>query len=127
MACENDKCEKYGMHHEYKDGVEIRKCQFCELEDQLKLPEGLKDDRDLGFCYEKKVILSDLVFFEEDRTIYTQLMIINSLLMCMKESNEKNNVIFPYYQLRVRPTRAGELPEGICFELRWGNRDNLKK
>ncbi len=34
MACENDKCEKYGMHHEYKDGVEIRKCQFCASDNQ---------------------------------------------------------------------------------------------
>lgn len=30
MACESDKCEKYGMHHDYENGVEIRKCQFCE-------------------------------------------------------------------------------------------------
>jgi len=34
MACENDKCEKYGMHHEYKDGVEVKKCQFCKRHDQ---------------------------------------------------------------------------------------------
>ena len=39
MACENDKCSKYGMHHEYKNGVEIRKCQFCDRDDQ---PERLK-------------------------------------------------------------------------------------
>lgn len=30
MACESDKCEKYGLHHDYKDGVEIRKCFACE-------------------------------------------------------------------------------------------------
>jgi hypothetical protein len=33
MACENDKCEKYGMHHDYKNGVEVRKCQFCESDE----------------------------------------------------------------------------------------------
>lgn len=27
------------MHHEYKNGVEIRKCQFCDRDDQ---PERLK-------------------------------------------------------------------------------------
>lgn len=30
MACESDKCEKYGLHHEYKDGVEVKKCFACE-------------------------------------------------------------------------------------------------
>ena len=34
MACENDKCEKYGMHHDYENGVKIRKCQFCKRDDQ---------------------------------------------------------------------------------------------
>ena len=34
MACENDKCEKYGMHHEYKNDVEIRKCYLCECDNQ---------------------------------------------------------------------------------------------
>ena len=34
MACENDKCEKYGMHHDYKCGVEVRKCQFCQIDNQ---------------------------------------------------------------------------------------------
>lgn len=29
MACESDKCEKYGMHHDFVNGVEVRKCQFC--------------------------------------------------------------------------------------------------
>lgn len=29
MACESDKCEKYGMHHDFINGVEVRKCQFC--------------------------------------------------------------------------------------------------
>lgn len=33
MACENDKCAKYGMHHDYKNGVKIRKCQFCIRDD----------------------------------------------------------------------------------------------
>ncbi len=97
----------------------------CEKDDQFKLPEGLIDDRDLGFCYEKKVILLDSAFFENGFS--DQVDIIHRLLFCMKETNEKNNVIFPYYQLRVRPTRIDERPEGTCFELRWGNRDNLKK
>jgi hypothetical protein len=56
MACENDKCEKYGMHHDYKNGVEVRKCQFCESDDQPErskredlttcspLPKGLEKD-----------------------------------------------------------------------------------
>lgn len=30
MACESDKCEKYGMHHDYEDGVEVKRCQFCQ-------------------------------------------------------------------------------------------------
>jgi hypothetical protein len=47
MACESDKCEKYGMHHEYKNGVEIRKCQFCKCDDQ---PERSKrEDFDLEY------------------------------------------------------------------------------
>ena len=41
MACENDKCEKYGMHHDYENGVETRKCQFCERDDQ---PERLNPE-----------------------------------------------------------------------------------
>jgi hypothetical protein len=32
MACESDKCEKYGLHHDYENGVEIRKCHMCEKE-----------------------------------------------------------------------------------------------
>lgn len=35
MACENDKCEKYGLHHDYKDGVEIRKCSACKRDDKM--------------------------------------------------------------------------------------------
>ena len=34
MACENDKCDKYGLHHDYQDGVEIRKCFACERDNQ---------------------------------------------------------------------------------------------
>jgi hypothetical protein len=34
MACESDKCEKYGMHHDYKNGVETRKCLSCQKDDQ---------------------------------------------------------------------------------------------
>jgi len=34
MACERDKCEKYGMHHDYENGLEVRKCQFCIEDDQ---------------------------------------------------------------------------------------------
>jgi hypothetical protein len=34
MALENEKCEKYGMHHDFENGVEIRKCQFCERDNQ---------------------------------------------------------------------------------------------
>jgi hypothetical protein len=40
MACENDKCEKYGMHHDYENDVEIRKCQFCLIDNQ---PERLSE------------------------------------------------------------------------------------
>jgi hypothetical protein len=36
MACENDKCEKYGLHHDFQNGVEIRKCQACEREEQVQ-------------------------------------------------------------------------------------------
>lgn len=35
MACENDKCDKYGMHHDFKDGVEVRKCEFCSRDERL--------------------------------------------------------------------------------------------
>lgn len=34
MACENDKCDRYGLHHDYENGVEVRKCQFCECDDK---------------------------------------------------------------------------------------------
>ena len=40
MACENNKCEKYGMHHDYENGVEIRKCEFCKRDNQ---PERLNE------------------------------------------------------------------------------------
>lgn len=47
MACESDKCEKYGMHHEYKNGVEIRKCQFCRRDNQ---PERSKREDKCSKC-----------------------------------------------------------------------------
>ena len=34
MACESEKCEKYGLHHEYDKGIEIRKCFACEKDNQ---------------------------------------------------------------------------------------------
>jgi hypothetical protein len=37
MACENDKCEKYGLHHEYKDGIEIKKCHACKKDDNMTI------------------------------------------------------------------------------------------
>ena len=46
MACENDKCEKYGMHHDYKRGIETRKCHFCEKDNQ---PERLNPE-DAKYC-----------------------------------------------------------------------------
>lgn len=33
MACEGEKCEKYGLHHDFQDGVEIRKCFACQRDD----------------------------------------------------------------------------------------------
>ena len=33
MACESDKCEKYGLHHEYENGIEISKCFFCHRDE----------------------------------------------------------------------------------------------
>jgi hypothetical protein len=40
MACENEKCDTYGLHHEYSNGVEIRKCLPCTLDDlrEKKIP-----------------------------------------------------------------------------------------
>jgi hypothetical protein len=35
MACESDKCEKYGLHHDFKDGIEIRKCFACARDERL--------------------------------------------------------------------------------------------
>ncbi len=46
MACESEKCEKYGLHHDFKDGVEIRKCFACEKDSQ---PERSKRE-DLKKC-----------------------------------------------------------------------------
>lgn len=40
MACESDKCDKYGMHHDYKNGVEIRKCIFCIKDNQPERASG---------------------------------------------------------------------------------------
>ena len=40
MACESDKCEEFGMHHEYENGVEIQKCQFCRM--KYNQPERAK-------------------------------------------------------------------------------------
>lgn len=88
------------------------------------MPKAFTDDSDLGLCYEKKVIMMPCVFFGGD--IHYQAEIIEKLLFCMKESNEKNNHTFPFYQLRVRPTRFDERPDGVCFELRWGSREELK-
>ena len=33
MAYEPEKCFKYGLHHEYSEGSEIRKCMPCTLDD----------------------------------------------------------------------------------------------
>lgn len=53
MACENDKCDEYGMHHEYKDGIEVSKCQYCKF-DIMCLTMGVEDAM-------QKAILWDLV------------------------------------------------------------------
>ena len=89
----------------------------------MKIPEAFTNDSDLGMCYEKKVILQEQLFFNGNLT--EQVGLIHMILQCMKESNELNKHKFPFYQLRVRPTRTDERPHGVCFELRWGNRDEL--
>lgn len=90
----------------------------------MELPKAFTDDSDLGMCYEKKVIMNPNMFHS---TVYPQLEIIGSLLQCMQDTNKFNNHEFPFYQLRVRPTRLYEKPSGICFELRWGDRNLLPK
>lgn len=57
MACENDKCEKYGMHHDYVDGVEVRKCQFCRRDDQIE------DDKIME--YGTKVVITEQIEFNK--------------------------------------------------------------
>ncbi len=89
----------------------------------MKLPKSFTDDCDFGMCYEKKAILHEQAFFGDIRH---SIDLIHRLLQCMKDSNNKNEYDFPFYQLRVRPTRIDERPEGICFELRWGNREDLE-
>jgi len=92
----------------------------------MKIPKAFTDDSDLGMCYEKKVIIVENVFYNGD--LSDQIRLIHLLLQCMKESNQLNSHNFPFYQLRVRPSRIyEEQPEGICFELRWGNREELKE
>ena len=93
----------------------------------MQLPEAFTSDAQLGLCYEKTVIMQPDVFL--DGNLADQIDIIHRLLQCMQESNEVNKHDFPYYQLRVRPARwyeAGAM-EGVCFELRWGNRELLPK
>lgn len=55
MACENDKCEKYGLHHDYENGVEIRKCHLCERDNQ---PERLNPEDHIADT--RKVICDSL-------------------------------------------------------------------
>lgn len=50
MACENDKCEKYGFHHDYKDGVEISKCQFCMRDDHIENNKRKDSDKEYMKC-----------------------------------------------------------------------------
>ena len=89
-----------------------------------KLPRAFTDDSDLGMCYENKVILHEDIFLKGN--IFDQSRLIERLLYCMKETNEKTKHEFPFYQIRVRPTIRDEVPLGICFELRWGNREMLQ-
>lgn len=44
MACESDKCEKYGLHHDYEDGKEVMKCHLCRRDNQ---PERSKREDSL--------------------------------------------------------------------------------
>lgn len=30
MTSENEKCEKYGLHHDFVDGLEVRQCFACQ-------------------------------------------------------------------------------------------------
>lgn len=55
MACESDKCEKYGMHHDYVNGIEVSKCQFCRRDDQ---PERLNPED--HFVDDNKMICDSL-------------------------------------------------------------------
>lgn len=91
----------------------------------MKLPEALHSDNPYGLCYEKKVIVMETTFLLEG--INGQLNIIAELLDCMQRSNIEMQYEFPFYQLKVRPTHIDERPAGICFELRWGNREELSK
>jgi hypothetical protein len=49
MACESDKCEKYGLHHDYEDGVEVRKCFACE-NDYLRCNSCVESEHEGQFC-----------------------------------------------------------------------------
>lgn len=93
--------------------------------DYIHLPEALTSYKQYGLCYEIKVIMAEASFLFEG--INAQVRLISELLDGMERSNEKMQYIFPFYQLKVRPTRIDEYPQGVCFELRWGNREDLTK
>lgn len=86
-------------------------------------PKAFTDDSDLGLCYEKKVIMNEHMFFLEP--IGAKIQIITLLLQCLEDSNKINKHDFPFFQLRVRPSRFYEEYPGICFELRWGSKELL--
>lgn len=91
----------------------------------MKIPEAFTDDCDLGMCYEKKVIMNDQAFFGQ---LMSQVDVISLLLQSMRSCNKTNKHKFPFYQLRVRPARWYESKvEAVCFELRWGNKEELQE
>lgn len=65
MACESDKCEKYGLHHEYKDGIEVRRCFACESDERENI--GLK----CPICFEQA--------YEFDGVIYCDLCLLSPM------------------------------------------------
>lgn len=58
MACENDKYEKYGLHHDYKDGIEIRKCFACKKDEMIEF-ENMEDFEEWASKLDKPCVIQE--------------------------------------------------------------------
>ncbi len=63
MACENDKCDAYGLHHDYKDGVEVRKCHLCR-HDELR--NHLNELNKMGYTEGAKLVTEILKYLMDE-------------------------------------------------------------